>query len=86
MAISQDIPPGWQQQGGTIVKTFSFQDYHRTIAFVNAVAWIAHRQDHHPELVVGYNTCRVEYTTHSAGGLSDKDLVCAALVDALLSS
>lgn len=78
------IPPGWQHQDGRIVKTYRFENYHQTIAFVNAVAWIAHRADHHPELVVGYNACRVEYTTHSAGGLTDKDLICAARVDALL--
>ena len=78
------IPSGWQQQDGRIVKTYRFENYHQTIAFVNAVAWIAHRADHHTELVAGYNACRVEYTTHSAGGLTDKDLICAARVDALL--
>ncbi|HET9870446.1 MAG TPA: 4a-hydroxytetrahydrobiopterin dehydratase, partial [bacterium] len=54
-----------------------------TMAFVNAVAYIAHREDHHPDLEVGYKTCRVRYTTHAIGGLSDNDLICAAKVEEL---
>ncbi|MBI2961625.1 MAG: 4a-hydroxytetrahydrobiopterin dehydratase [Betaproteobacteria bacterium] len=53
------------------------------LAFVNAVAWISHREDHHPSLVVGYNSARVEYWTHAIGGLSENDFICAAKVDAL---
>ena len=75
---------GWQQHGLCISKTYSFKDYYQTIAFVNAIAWIAHREDHHPDLAVSYNACRVDYSTHSAGGLTEKDFICAALVDALL--
>ena len=55
-------------------------------AFVNAVAWIAHEQDHHPELVVGYRTCEVRYSTHAIGGISENDFICAAKVDALLEA
>lgn len=66
-----------------IEKIFRFANYHETMAFVNAVAWIAHRSDHHPDLEVGYNRCRVAYTTHDAGGLSARDFACAAQVDAL---
>lgn len=76
---------GWTREGNSIVKTFRFANYHETIAFVNAGAWISHRTDHHPDLEVGYNRCTVRYTTHDAGGLSDKDFVCAARIDALLS-
>lgn len=74
---------GWARQGNVIVKTFHFANYHETLAFVNAVAWIAHRSDHHPDLEVGYNHCRVSFTTHSAGGLTDQDFANAARIDAL---
>ena len=66
-----------------LVKTFSFADYHHTMAFVNAVAWIAHQQDHHPDLTVSYNRCTVRFNTHSVGGLSINDFICAARVDQL---
>lgn len=74
---------GWTREGNTIVKTFKFANYHETLAFVNTVAWIAHRSDHHPDLEVGYNRCRVSFSTHSAGGLTDKDFANAARIDAL---
>ncbi len=74
---------GWAIEDGKMVKVYPFQNYHETIAFVNALAWISHRADHHPDLEVGYNRCRVEYVTHSAGGLTDKDFDCAAKCDAL---
>ena len=74
---------GWDVRGHTLQRTFSFSDFHGTMAFVNAVAWIAHRGDHHPDLQVGYNRCTVQWSTHSAGGLTLKDLICAAQVDAL---
>jgi len=74
---------GWSLEDGRIAKEYAFQDYHHTIAFVNALAWISHRRDHHPDLSVGYNRCRVEYATHSAGGLTEKDFACAARCDAL---
>jgi 4a-hydroxytetrahydrobiopterin dehydratase len=74
---------GWTREGNAIVKDFKFANYHETLAFVNAVAWIAHRSDHHPDLDVGYNRCRVAFSTHSAGGLTDKDFANAARIDAL---
>ena len=74
---------GWQRFDRLIGKTYHFNDHYETIAFVNAVAWMAHREDHHPELTVGYNTCHVEYTTHAIHGLSENDFICAAKVDAL---
>ena len=76
---------GWDSAGGRIAKTYSFTNYYQTMAFVNALAWISHREDHHPDLAVGYNKCRVEYATHSIGGLSQKDFNCAAKCDALFS-
>jgi 4a-hydroxytetrahydrobiopterin dehydratase len=74
---------GWARDAGRIYKLFRFADYHETMAFVNAVAWIAHGSDHHPDLEVGYNRCAVSFTTHSAGGLTAKDFDGAAKVDAL---
>ena len=74
---------GWQYVNGAIVKTYSFKNYYQTMAFVNATAWISHREDHHPDIVVGYNECRVEYLTHAIGGLSQNDFICAAKLDRL---
>jgi 4a-hydroxytetrahydrobiopterin dehydratase len=77
---------GWAVENGALEKRFDFPDFHRTMAFVNAVAWVAHAQDHHPDLAVAYNRCTVRYSTHSVGGLSINDFICAARVDALLES
>jgi 4a-hydroxytetrahydrobiopterin dehydratase len=74
---------GWTVQDGAITKTYSFRNYHETMAFVNAAAWISHREDHHPDMTVGYNTCRVAYVTHAIKGLSTNDFICAAKLDAL---
>lgn len=76
--------PGWAQVDGAIQKRYDFPDYHRTMAFVNAVAWVAHVEDHHPDLMVSYNRCTVSYNTHSVGGISINDFICAAKLDALL--
>jgi 4a-hydroxytetrahydrobiopterin dehydratase len=76
---------GWSFDGAdAIAKRFAFPDFHRTMAFVNAVAWIAHREDHHPDFAVGYGHCALRFNTHSVGGLSVNDFICAAQVDALL--
>lgn len=66
-----------------IRRTFNFKNYYETIAFVNALAWVVHREDHHPDLEVGYNRCRVRFSTHSVKGLSENDFICAAKIDAL---
>jgi len=71
-------------QGTTLYKTFRFKNYHETIAFVNALAWIAHQEDHHPDLEVSYNRCLVKFSTHSIGGLSENDFICAAKIDHLV--
>ena len=68
-----------------IQRTFDFGNFHETMAFVNAVAWIAHREDHHPDLEVGYKRCVVRYSTHAVGGLSENDFICAAKIDALVA-
>jgi 4a-hydroxytetrahydrobiopterin dehydratase len=77
--------PGWERAGGEITKTFPFKNYYETMAFVNATAWISHREDHHPDLEVGYSKCRVRYSTHSVGGLSENDFICAAKIESLLT-
>ena len=74
---------GWIVEDGKLVKVYPFTNYYQTMAFVNALAWISHREDHHPDLLVGYNKCRVEYSTHAIGGLSENDFICAAKADAL---
>lgn len=74
---------GWEYANGRITKTYSFKNYYQTMAFVNAAAWISHREDHHPDLSVGYSQCRVEYLTHAIGGLSENDFICAAKLDRL---
>lgn len=74
---------GWALADGAIAKTYRFGNYHETMAFVNAAAWVSHREDHHPDMLVGYNQCRVSYVTHAIGGLSENDFICAAKLDAL---
>jgi len=76
--------PGWSNDGGKAIrKEYTFKDFHETMKFVNAVADIANAQDHHPDMEVGYNRCAVKYSTHSVGGLSENDFICAAKVEAL---
>jgi 4a-hydroxytetrahydrobiopterin dehydratase len=76
---------GWalSDTGDEIRREFRFKNYYRTMAFVNAVAWIAHREDHHPDLEVRYDRCLVRWSTHSVGGLSTNDFIAATKVDAL---
>jgi 4a-hydroxytetrahydrobiopterin dehydratase len=76
--------PGWSVADNVLARTFTLPDYRATIAFVNAVATLAEHEDHHPDMTVGYTTCRVSWTTHSAGSaLSDNDFICAAKANAL---
>ncbi len=81
--------PDWSVVEGKLVREFRLRDYHQTLAFVNAIAEVIHREDHHPELVVGYNRCTVKYDTHSVnagqGGLSANDFICAAKIDAVFA-
>ena len=77
--------PGWQVAGSTIVKTYAFANYHETMAFVNAMAWIAHGEDHHPDLAVHYAKCVVTFSTHDAGGVTQNDVICAAKLERLFA-
>ena len=67
----------------SITRRFSFKNFYETMAFVNAVAWISHQEDHHPDMEVGYNYCLMKYNTHAVNGLTQNDFICAAKVDAL---
>lgn len=75
--------PDWHVDGGAITRRYDFADYYETIAFVNALAFMVHQEDHHPDLVVSYNRCTVRFSTHSAGGITENDLICAAKADAI---
>ena len=76
---------GWTlvEDSHAISKTFHFDNYYQTMAFVNALAYMAHQQDHHPDLGVHYNRCVVRYSTHDVVGLSENDFICAARADVL---
>ena len=76
---------GWTMNAKAkeIRRTFKFKNYYQSMAFVNAVAWIAHGEDHHPDMTVGYNKVTVAFSTHSVGGLSENDFISAAKVDTL---
>ncbi len=84
-ALLEEIP-GWQlgKTANEIERTYEFKNYYQTMAFVNALAWVAHREDHHPDIEVGYKRCCVRYSTHAIGGLSENDFICAAKINALL--
>ncbi len=75
--------PGWVRRDAAIERSYAFANYHDTIAFINALAWMIHGEDHHPDLRVGYNRCTVGWSTHSAGGISINDIICAAKSDAV---
>ena len=76
---------GWEKVGKEIRKSFGFKNYHETMAFVNASAWVSHHEDHHPDMSVHYNKCVVAYSTHDAGGITLNYFICAAKLDALLA-
>ena len=79
--------PHWQLNSSMgqafIYRDFEFKNYYKTIAFVNAVAWLSHQENHHPDLNVSYNHCRIQYSTHAISGLSENNFICAAKVDDL---
>ncbi len=79
--------PGWHisTDGKAIIKDFKFDDFHRTLGFINAVGFMANREDHHPDIEAGYGHCHLLWSTHDVGGLSQNDFICAARVEALLA-
>lgn len=79
--------PGWElsRDGSAISKDFTFDDFHHTLGFINAVGFMANHEDHHPDLAAGYGHCEVTWSTHDVGGLSLNDFICAARVEALIA-
>jgi 4a-hydroxytetrahydrobiopterin dehydratase len=82
-ALRRELHPDWTlaPDGKSLKRALKFKDFYRTMSFVNALAHVANIEDHHPDLEVGYNYCRVQFTTHAIKGLSENDFVCAAKVD-----
>lgn len=87
-ALLERLERGWvlAQEGPYLRREFRFRDFYRTMSFVNALAHIANIEDHHPDLEIGYNYCRVQYTTHAIAGLSENDFICAAKIDRIALS
>ena len=77
--------PDWElaSEGKMIMRRFSFRNFYHTMGFVNAIAWIANQENHHPDLEIGFNYCLVRYWTHAINGLSENDFICAAKIDQL---
>ena len=80
--------PGWHLSSDqkSIERKFEFKGFFRTMSFINALAWIANQQDHHPDFSAGYNYCLVKFTTHAIDGLSENDFICASRVNALVET
>ena len=66
-------------------RRFEFKGFNKTMGFINAIAWIANQEMHHPDVNYGYNYCEVTYTTHAINGLSENDFICASKIDALFN-
>jgi len=81
-----DQVPGWQlsADANTISRRFEFKGFYKCVSFINAMAWIANSENHHPDFSAGYNYCEVNFTTHAIDGLSENDFICAAKINALL--
>lgn len=86
-AWMQEIDPSWalSENGHDIKRTFAFKNFYHTMGFVNALAFMANNENHHPDLEVSYNRCVVRFTTHAIKGLSENDFICAAKTDALIA-
>jgi len=84
--LMKQLNKDWQlsEDNKFIKRSFKFKNFYHTMSFVNAVAHVANKEDHHPDLEVGYNYCNIRYNTHAIGGLSENDFICAAKVDALV--
>lgn len=74
----------WQSDGKQISRLLHFRNYYQTTAFVNAAIWVAHSEDHHPDINFGFGKCTITYSTHAVNGLTENDFICAAKIDALL--
>ncbi len=86
-AMCEQLDAQWSlaADGKSISREWKFKNFYRTMSFVNAIAHLANTEDHHPDLEVGYGHCRIKFTTHAIGGLSENDFICAAKLDLLPS-
>jgi 4a-hydroxytetrahydrobiopterin dehydratase len=77
---------GWTycDKQNALMRGFEFKGFYKTMSFVNAVAYIAHQQGHHPDMHVSYNKAVIYFQTHEAGGITKNDIICARLVNALV--
>jgi 4a-hydroxytetrahydrobiopterin dehydratase len=84
-ALAKELHRDWKiaKDSKSLKRSLKFKDFYRTMSFVNALSYIANTEDHHPDLQVGYGYCEVTYSTHSIGGLSVNDFICAAKLDRL---
>ena len=82
--LLKSVSSDWKINDNKITRIFEFKGFYKTMAFVNAVAWVANSEGHHPDLEVSFNKCTVNFTTHAVNGLTENDFICAAKVDALL--
>ena len=82
--LNGEQPLGWRLIDGALEKTFAFKNFHETMGFVNAVAFVANAEDHHPDLALSYGKCTLRFNTHDVNGISISDFFCASKVDALL--
>ena len=83
--LNGEQPLGWRLIDGALEKSFRFKDFHHSIGFVNAVAFIANAENHHPDLAVSFSQCTVRFNTHDVNGISASDFLCASKIDALLA-
>lgn len=83
-----DKTPGWQltTRKDEIYRDFIFENFYQTMAFANAIAWMAHTENHHPDMEIGYQHCKIRYSTHAIGGLSENDFICAAKVNTFIKA
>ena len=81
------LDDGWtvDEAGLNLNREFKFKGFAKTMYFVNAIAYLADKEGHHPDVTFGWGYCNVQFTTHAIGGLSENDFICAAKIDQLVS-
>ncbi len=82
--LHPQLHPRWRVEQQKLIADFSFRNYWQTSAFVNAVVWIAHQEDHHPDIRFGYQTAQIQYQTHAVNNLTENDFICAAKIDGII--
>ena len=76
--------PGWTESGNGIEREFRFEDFNRTMSFVNGVAEISEYEGHHPDMQVSYGLCKVFFSSHEIGGVTERDIELAKRVSRLV--